>query len=405
MSIYKKKIVTPKVYNANTPFKGGKESVPITKDRILSMAATGNAMLEAGLKISAPFAHKDEDGIVPKPLRDGEKGSWNSAINGGYWNKFEVDPEDGGLIGFVDCPGDEKDLNTPAGKVGTTIQETSVFLIPEWTDGNGKVWKDALWHVALVDGKSVETNQKNFEKVTDQELALAMSFSMADEQVQPGDQGTNKGSHTVEVGKIRKLLIEKLEIELPKDTNDVNFYDRFLTVLTSLKSKEEEEDLTQQPEGTESPSSPIAMADNKDKVDTEVIIKKAEATEKKANSLVELRTKDKKVELKKRITALQTKGSIGKKTAEDWLVKVEAIAMSLDDFDEEGKYPEFAVEMAVAAIEADGISLTDGEHSDTAPEGSVAGSKPEDMRKQDEPMDKETEEEFFENIGMGSGRR
>ena len=71
MSIYKKKIVTPKVYNANTPFKGGRESVAITKDRIKTMVETANELLEAGLKIPAPFAHKDENGVVPKPLRHG----------------------------------------------------------------------------------------------------------------------------------------------------------------------------------------------------------------------------------------------------------------------------------------------------------------------------------------------
>jgi len=358
------------------------------------MADTANGMLQAGLKITAPFAHRDEKGIVPKPLRDGEKGSWNSSINGGYWNKFEIDPEDGGLIGFVDCPGDEKDLSTPAGKVGTTIQETSVFLIPEWKDGNGKVWKDALWHVALVDGKSVETNQENFEKVTDQELALAMSFSMADSQVQPGDQATTSGNNTVAINKIRKLLMEKLDLELPKDTNESNFHDRLLTVLTSLKTKEEEEDLTQQPEGTEAPSSPIAMADN---TNTEVI-------EKKIDSALGMLTKGKKVELKKRILSLQTKGTLGKKRAEDWLTKVEAITMSLDDFDEEGGYPEFAIEMAVTALEADGISLIDAKPSNDPPDGSEVEDQPEDMNKPDDSMDKETEEAYFENIGMGSGR-
>ncbi len=396
MSIYKKKIVTPKVYNANIPFKGGRESVAITKDRIRTMADTSNAMLKAGLKIPAPFAHKDENGIVPKPLKDGEKGSWNSSINGGYWNKFEVDPEDGSLIGYLDCPGDEEDLTTPAGKVGTTIQETSVFLIPEWKDGNDKVWKDALWHVALVDGKSVETNQENFEKVEDQQLALAMSFSMSDSVAQPGDQ-IPSGSNTVAIGKIRKLLIEKIDLELPKDTNEANFFDRLLTVLTSLKTKEEEEDLTQMPEGTEAPSSPIAMAD---KIDTEVIVKKSQSIEKKANAALGKLTDDKKVELKGRIKALQIKGSIGKKRAEDWVSKVEAIAMSLDDFSEEGKYPEFAIEMAIAAVEEDGPSLVDGKPSDSAPKGSRAENEPEDMKEEGVSMSKEEEAEYFVNIGM-----
>jgi len=74
--------------------------------------------------------------------------------------------------------------------------------------------------------------------------------------------------------------------------------------------------------------------------------------------------------------------------------------MSLDDFSEEGEYPEFAIEMAVTALEEDGISLTDTNHSEKAPEGSEAGAEPKDMKVPDNAMSEKQEEEYFANIGM-----
>lgn len=400
MTVYRKKIVTPGVYNVNILGKG-RETRAITSDKIRITADTCNKMLEAGLKIPAPFAHRDENGVVPKPLAEGEKGSWNAAINGGYWKKFEVDPEDGGLVGFVECPGDENDLNTPAGKVGKTIQETSVVMLPKWEDGEGRIWEDVLWHVALVDGKSVETDQTNFEKVdVGPELALAMAFSMADSVEQPGNQSATGVSHTSEVNKIRELLVEKLDIELPQDTNDMNFYDRFLTVLTSLKTKEEEEDLTKQPEGTESPSSPIAMSELTPE-QVEVLEGKLEVIEMKSKVVLGIVLVNKKQELSSRIDMLQKTGKIGKTRAKDWGEKVEAIAMSLDMFDDKGDYPELAIEMAVSAMEEDGISLIDGKASENPPGSSEGVDDPEELGKgEEESMDQETEEAYFKNIGM-----
>ena len=351
MTLFKKKIVTPRVYRASTSSKGGKEAVAMTPERIKSMHDTGNAMIAAGLKISAPFAHRDEKGIVPKPLLEGQLGNWNSSINGGYWKGFEIDPEDKGLVGILETPGDVEDFSSPSGKVGKTIQETSVFLLPDWTDGNGKEWKDALWHVALVDGKAVESGQKNFEKVDEPQLSLAMSFSMADAidvtDVSDNDSTPNQDSGGALVTQIIEKLQEKLELELPSDTNDGNFLDRLLTVLTAFKSETEEEDLTQKPKGAETQSSPIAMSES---------TQSFEVIEKKTKSVLQALTQNKKDQLKTRLGTLLSKGVIGKKDSDNWLSKIDSIAMSMDDISDEGDFPEIAIEMAIEMLEENGVA-------------------------------------------------
>jgi len=387
MSIFKKKIVTPKVYRANTPFSGGKAVTAMTVDRIKKIHDTAKQMIADGIKITAPFAHKDENGIVPKPLLEGQLGSWNSAINGGYWKDFEIDPEDGGLIGFLDAPGDLDDLNTPAGKVGKTIQETSVFLMPEWEDGLGKTREDALWHIALVDGKAVESNQKNFEKVEDPKLALAMSFSMSDaiDNDPTPEQGENKSSLVMS---IKEQLEEKLEITLLEDTNETNFLDRLLTVLTAMKSKKEDEDLTQKPEGAEQVSSPIAMSEPT-----------PEVIEKKTNSLLSSLNTHKKLDLKSRLGALQSKGIVGKKRAEDWANKIDAIAMSLNDFDDDGNCPQTAIEMAIENFEEGGISLLDPPNEDK-PKNVHGVEEPSDMGVEEALLSKEDANEVYSTMGL-----
>ena len=395
MAVFKKKIVTPQVYNANAIFEGKRKPTAVTRGRIKSTAKTANEMLEAGFKIPAPLVHKDKDGIIPKPLKDEEEGSWNSGINAGYWKGFEVDPEDGGLIGLVEIPDEEI-----AKKMGKTITETSWLQLPEWTDGDGKVWKDVLWHVALQDAHSVEKDQENFEPTQDQELALAMAISMADAiDETPADQGKNNAALA---SKVVKQLSEKLDIDLPEDTNESNILDRLLTVLTAIKHEEEEEDLTQQPEGTESPSSPIAMADNPkpdEKNDAEQALIK-----KKTDSILSTYLTLTKASLKEKIKGLIKKGIIGKKMAEDWSQRVDAVAMSLDDIsvDDKGEvvFPELAIAMAIDAMETEGISKINPKNLDELPEDTEEGEEPNDMKNFDKPMSEEAEKEFFSNIGM-----
>ena len=234
MVAFRKKILRPGVYNVKT--SNGRKIDTFSRARINKIVATGNTMLGSGLKIPAPYAHKDGNNVVPQPLLDGEKASWNSGINAGYWTRFEVDPEDNSLVGILEVPGDVNDTNTPAGKVGTTVTETSIYLQPQFTDGLSRNWEEALFHVALVDGKSVEPGQDNFEQMPNE--AAFMCISMADEvnadskptssskptegsnDDTPSDAEKISGNGGNLVSKIIDLIRDKLGMDMPEDTDE-----------------------------------------------------------------------------------------------------------------------------------------------------------------------------------------
>ena len=296
-TVFKKKIVKPGVYKTG---KDKENLTPVTAGRLKNTANTGNKMIEAGIKIPAPYAHKDGDGVIPAPMlvQDDQDvdakvlkpASWNSSINAGFWNKFEIDKEDNGLVGYVEVPGDENDPESPAGKVGKPIKETSIFLVDEYEDGLGRKWEDAPWHIALVTN-AVEPGQEDFEIVKnqahEQELAIAMSLSMSDEvnsdtlskeqsksEKDPDNQGgqvSNGDTPDTGIPAIISCLQEKLGIILPSDTDEGNFMDRLLVALTNFQNPNKEEgDLTTKPDGAQVQSSPVDMADQTPTTESEL---------------------------------------------------------------------------------------------------------------------------------------
>ena len=397
MPTFKKKIVRPDVYDANAIFEGKRKITALSRNKLRSIAKTANEMISEGLKIPAPLAHKikknkdESDTVIPHPVTEDDYK--DSGSNAGYWKRFELDETDGGLVGYVEVPDEEI-----AKKVGKTITETSIMHLPRWTDGSGKTWEDVLWHVSLQDAHSIEGDQENFEPTEDAELSLAMAISMADvldqDKENPSKQNKDSGKA---ISSIIQLLEEKLEITLPSDTNEGNFLDRLLTALTTTKSKEEDEEFTQQPENTVNPTSPIAMAD-KTTTDQDVA---NEVIEKKQSALIAHILKQTKADLTSRIQALLKGGIIGKKIAEDWTQRTEAIAMSFDDLtvDDEGnvKAPEFAIAMAVDAMESEGVSVIDPDITGEEPADSeelTAEDDPEVQAKKDD----EAGEEWLSNI-------
>ena len=384
MATFKKVIVRPGVYKVNTP--NGREIRAVTKDFLKSVALTAKEMIKNGLKIPSPFSHKDESGIVPGPVfnKDGEeldastgkKKKWSSDINAGFWSDFETN-EAGELIGVVDVPGKASDLSSTAGKIRNTIKETSVFIEPDFTDGLGRHYKNALRHVALVTN-AIEPNQDNFELLAeDQEFALAMSFSMADEVSQkPKDSSSDDNSDSMgsskeddatkttaeetssqegNISELVTLVKDKLGFEMPSDTDEKNFLDRLRTILVSIESQEnpdeEMDNLTKKPKDSETQSSTVIMAnetnvtpnENKDNL---VIM------EKKLNKLLESHLATLREQFTSRIQALIAKGKIGRKYAEATLLPATAsIAMSIEDMDDEGNFPKTPLEMALDMLD------------------------------------------------------
>jgi hypothetical protein len=198
-----------------------------------------------------------------------------------------------------------------------------------------------------------------------------MSFSMADEiaQTEPKDttevnaEDTTKdatkttsdetSSAPANITEIVSLLRDKLGYEMPSDTDENNFLDRLRTILVSIKNDEPQEemkDLTKVPKGSETESSTVVMADEKninDENPDNVML-----FEKKIKRLLALHISSLQETLLDKINKLIRKGVIGKRKAEtDLIPAVNAISMSLEDLDEDGNLPKTPIEMALDMLD------------------------------------------------------
>lgn len=281
---FKKPIVSAGVYAI--PTAAGPRMETITEDRLRKWAESFKAMREKGLRVPAPWTHDDK----ASPVVVGSDGTLpQSDKNGGFWEKLWVEDQEGvpTLFGELDAPGSAEDMSTPAGKIGKTVQETSIYVRPEFMDGKGNKWQDALMHIALVT-HPVEPGQKNFEQVTEG-LALSMAmqthtmsknpdYKGVDESQnnsgrdQPSDNGTGSVSNI-------KTLIDTLKrvakIVLPDDTDESCLSERLLGALLQKEISETPEvdgpDTTKRkdpqlnttkkpPEGAKLKTAPIIMA-------------------------------------------------------------------------------------------------------------------------------------------------
>lgn len=251
-----------------------------------------NRYLANGNRLPAPFAHFDPDS--KKPLIFGKDGTLlRSDLNGGFWDKAEAaaDPDLGiTLFAELEADGDENNVNTPAGKIGKTVRETSVFVVPEFEDGHGNKYTDFPAHIALVT-HPIQPGQPNFESISPQgTLALAMS-QLAYMAVPPqtknrlGSSDEPKGSKppkddTLPQGdptpagsvplnasspSLDQIIaqLRQCGIALPQDTNEQNFLSYLSVALgqKSLTDGGDEGSVYEPPEGaTQKSPAPVAMS-------------------------------------------------------------------------------------------------------------------------------------------------
>lgn len=279
------------------PDADGKETLPdgtkatwheITPERMQKWVANFHAMKAAGIHVPAPWSHVQE---VEKEVRSpngrkrkqlvkqlvqpvvvGPGGTLSSsADNAGFWEDLAYDAVNKVLVGDVEAPGDVDDPNTPAGKLGTTVKETSIHVVPKWTDGKGRTWDEAPLHIACVT-HGIEPGQSNFVPVSEG-LSLAMSFYQDEEGLDAeepdGDEELGleedplqaSGDYTAQA---MQLLADSVNIVLPGDTNELNFMERLVIALTQYAAcNEDEEDegsITQPPEGANQKAAPFIMS-------------------------------------------------------------------------------------------------------------------------------------------------
>jgi len=191
-------------------------------ERLAKMATTANSMIQAGLKIPAPFSHNKQ--ALPKLSTDSTPDPY---INGGYWDKFWVEQENGvtTLFGTIDAEGDVNDLSTPAGKLSKTIQECSVSIRPEFTDGKGIKWvNDPIIHVALCT-HPVDYSTGNFELADAADFTVSLSTHLASED---------------DISVLRTRLREVVQIHLPEECSSKNLVSYLLNSLGQLELTKKE---------------------------------------------------------------------------------------------------------------------------------------------------------------------
>jgi hypothetical protein len=283
-----------------------------------------------------------------------------SDINAGFWENLRVenDPVLGDtLVGDLDVPGDPNDPNTPAGKVGTSVRETSIFVNDDFQDGRHNQYNDIPLHIALVT-HPIQPGQPNFTAPANS-LALAMSqmtFTMAaapqgaygsdrskpssTEPTKPGavDQDrTDPGRQPIQSATAPDInqVIQALRgcgIGLPQDTTDANFLERLMVALGQKQISDggdDEGSPYQQPEGavTKTPA-PVAMSqntpitpDNFKDISAEVFMSHpaAQALKTANEQLVAHANAQARTARQQRITSLIASGRITKEYAEQVL--------------------------------------------------------------------------------------
>lgn len=387
MPRFKKKIVSPGLYRIKNPITNEIREELVTPERIQHWANEGRRYLQNGNRLPGPWTHIDPqtgapiivsaNGVLPR-----------SDLNGGFWDRLytEFDPVDGlSLIGEIEGDGDLNDANTPAGKIGRTVKETSIFALPEWTDGKGNTYRDVPLHIALVT-HPIQPGQTNFESLPTGSLAIAMSnlvypLKMAnppssiqgstDPPSPYSSQGNNRPGQTGQGGgdpnsptsaasgaDINQVLaaLRQCGIDLPDDTNPMNFFERLLVAARQKAVSEGSAggDLYNQPEGamTQQPA-PVAMATNPapvfdfSKITQEVLMSHpvVKSLVESNNQLQELVLSSARAALQTRIAKLLSEGRITEKYATEVLKPlIDGFAMS-----QIGKSP---VEAVLTALEA-----------------------------------------------------
>lgn len=272
---------------------GGFHSETLTLDRFRKWTKNFSEMRSVGLRIPAPWVHySKKDGKPLSPIAMGHTELPSADENAGFWDSLFVDEDRGVLVGVVEAPGNEGDFTSPAGKIGKTVKETSVFIAPSFTDPKSKkTWNEAPLHIACV-LHPIESGQSDFVPL-EEGMAIAMSFksdSMGkpkpkaegkpqEKPVGESDESTDnvddpnkvlgsgepdaKPTGNDKLGEVLRMLRDAAEVALPDDTTPDNLIERLLIALTQKSVEDEDEDegtITQPPEGAQQRNAPFIMS-------------------------------------------------------------------------------------------------------------------------------------------------
>jgi hypothetical protein len=445
MAKFKKPIVSAGVFlvgNGN----GGRHTESITTKRLQHWANEFNRMRANGVLVPAPWNHNPNS----LPVVMGNNGMLpDSANNAGFWDSLSVETTADGkstLYGILEAPGDENDFSSPAGKIGKTVKETSIYARPSWVDGKENSYTDSIMHIALVT-HPIEAGQGNFEPLNSGQT-IAMSHC---QQVFMSDDGGSKpdpvsgqpdpvnneqksafqDKPTGDLGTLIEMLTS-IGIIIPKDTTDENLKERLSIAVQQKLSGDEEEDeeegsLRKPPKDAEQQSVPMTMSQTPNQpavIDSEVIMAhptyKALSDQNKA--MLNVMTNQARNARATRINSLIATKRVSKEYADLHLLPLlNGFQMS---FDGEGKENISALDVTLNALEAipapqapSNTPNAAGSHSyandtirqlapflmsSTAPEGSSVPNHPQGLFSDDLSDGKleEVGDQFLKNLNL-----
>lgn len=251
MSVVRKLLLRPGVHHAP---QGVLEAPP---KRVRNWARTFKEMKKAGLRIPCCWGH--QPGAVPADASDdarAERQYYLSRYNAGYLEDLVADGA-ANLDAVLDVPGCSLEgdklvawTRLPDGReVKTAVGEVSA-AIRDWTDGTGRLWKDAIIHVALTPLPVVgnQTGFRSLSSVPDtQTFYLSLSTleaDMADDILDTPAPGEGSGDFFSQV----LMGLARRGIRLPDDTTPENAWERLAVALHALDGTEPDGDELALPE-------------------------------------------------------------------------------------------------------------------------------------------------------------
>ena len=211
--------------------------VTLTADRIRSLSSSFQKMKEKGIRVPAPWKHDFEI----TSLVEGDNGLLeDSTKNAGFWDDLVAKVTDDGkygLVGIIDAPGDPNDTNTPAGKVGKTVKDTSIYTrknVPI-TSGSEEVLEEAIMHIALVT-HPIELNQENFKLKDSTETHLVMSNMVGESESEDSEtEEIESEDSSLPLNQLINDLRDTCKLYVPPNTTIDNFVENLSIAVNQYK--------------------------------------------------------------------------------------------------------------------------------------------------------------------------
>ncbi len=158
-------------------------TLQVSRDRLKAWKQHFDEMCAAGIKVPVPWGH-----------------SYDPRDNAGFVHELEL--RDGSLWGLLDVP-NPKD----AAKLGTTVSGVSVSINPNFVDGSGRVFGEAIEHVALTNYPVVAGQGGFIQAAGGGTDKRAIALELADEKAEP-DWKVLAGQLRIELENVRAEIIE-----------------------------------------------------------------------------------------------------------------------------------------------------------------------------------------------------